>query len=96
MGKADSTIKLCGDIYHHNLYMGGCLFSLVKTLLSELGLTENESTVYEMLLRDGPSLAGKITQKTGIHRRNVYDCLERLNKKGLVGFVKENNRKCTR
>ena len=61
--------------------------------LRELGLTNNEMRVYKMLLSEGASLAGKITQKTGIHRRNVYDCLERLIQKGLVGYFKENNRK---
>lgn len=65
----------------------------MRQFLLELGLTPNEVTVYEMLLREGASLAGRITQQTGIHRRNVYDCLERLHKKGLVGFVKENNRR---
>lgn len=65
----------------------------MREMLQELGLTKNEIRVYEMLLSDGSSLAGKITQKTGIHRRNVYDCLERLLQKGLVGYIKENNRK---
>ena len=65
----------------------------MKQLLEQLGLTKNEITVYTMLLREGTSLAGKITQKTGIHRRNVYDCLERLLQKGLIGYIKENNRK---
>ncbi len=65
----------------------------MRELLADLGLTENEIAIYQMLLRDGASLAGKITQRTGIHRRNVYDCLERLVQKGLVAYIKENNQK---
>lgn len=61
--------------------------------LPDLGLTGHETMVYKSLLESGPSLAGEITERTGIHRRNVYDCLERLIQKGLVGYIKENNRK---
>jgi sugar-specific transcriptional regulator TrmB len=61
--------------------------------LKELGLTENESKVYLCLLENGKLLAGQISRKTGIHRRNVYDITERLIKKGLIGYIKNNNRK---
>jgi len=63
-----------------------------KTLI-ELGLTKNESEVYLTLLELGPSLAGQISRKTGIHRRNIYDITERLIKKGLIGYIVKNNRK---
>ena len=35
--------------------------------LKTAGLTENESKVYLALLDLGPSLAGEISKKTGIH-----------------------------
>jgi len=63
-----------------------------RTLI-ELGLTKNESEVYLALLELGPSLAGQISRKTGIHRRNIYDITERLIKKGLIGYIAKNNRK---
>ncbi|MFA5857240.1 MAG: helix-turn-helix domain-containing protein [Candidatus Pacearchaeota archaeon] len=63
------------------------------TGLIEAGLTENESKVYLALIDIGPSLAGQISRKTGLHRRTVYDVTEMLSKKGLVGYIKENNRK---
>ncbi|HRZ85202.1 MAG TPA: helix-turn-helix domain-containing protein [Candidatus Paceibacterota bacterium] len=56
------------------------------------GLTENESKIYLALLDLGPSLAGQISQKTGMHRRTVYDTIEMLIKKGLVGYILKNNR----
>ena len=60
-------------------------------VLEQLGLTEAESKVYLALLELGSSQAGKITSKTGIHRRTVYDSIERLIEKGLVSFISQNN-----
>ena len=62
-------------------------------MLKEMGLSDNEARVYLALLELGPSLAGKITRKTGIHRRNVYDITDRLAKKGIIGYVLKNNRR---
>ncbi|MBU0930129.1 MAG: hypothetical protein KJ623_03580, partial [Nanoarchaeota archaeon] len=62
-------------------------------LLKEVGLTEIEIKVYLMLLKEGSSLAGEIVRKTGIHRRSIYDSIERLIEKGLVSYIKTNNRK---
>jgi len=64
-----------------------------KEILQKLGLTDNEARVYLALLELGPSLAGQISRKTGIHRRNVYDITERLIKKGLIGYIIKNNRR---
>jgi len=62
-------------------------------ILNQFGLTDNESKVYLGLLELGPSLAGTISRKTGIHRRNIYDITERLIKKGIIGYIVKNNRK---
>lgn len=62
-------------------------------LLEDAGLTENESKVYLSLLKAGPSTAGEITEKSGVHRRNVYDAIERLTEKGLVSTLEKNNTK---
>ncbi len=64
-----------------------------KELLQELGLTKAETKVYLALLELGPSLAGQISRKTGIHRRNIYDITERLIEKGLIGYISKNNRR---
>jgi len=55
--------------------------------LKELGLTGNETRVYLTLLRLGSATAGRITEESGVHRRNVYDAIERLVKRGLAGHV---------
>jgi len=61
--------------------------------LKEAGLTLNESKVYNALLDLGPSLAGQIARRSGLHRRTVYDTTEMLIKKGLVGYILENHRR---
>lgn len=65
----------------------------METVLSKIGLTKNEINVYTTLLKLGNAMAGEITSYSGIHRRNVYDAIERLIQKGLVSFVIINNRK---
>jgi sugar-specific transcriptional regulator TrmB len=65
----------------------------MQRVLKEFNLTDNEVKIYLTLLDLGSALAGEITTKTGIHRRNVYDSVERLIKKGLVGYISKNNRK---
>ena len=55
--------------------------------LMALGLTENESRVYEGLMDLGLTPAGNIIKRINLHRNIVYDNLEKLIKKGLVSFV---------
>lgn len=55
--------------------------------LQKIGLTKNEVKVYVALLGLGSTSAGEIIKKTRLHRNIVYDNLERLIEKGLVGFV---------
>ena len=64
-----------------------------EKVLQELGLTENEAKVYLFLLENGPSNITEITNKTPIHRINVYDILKRLLEKGIVSFTIEGKKK---
>ncbi|MBL7100545.1 MAG: helix-turn-helix domain-containing protein [Nanoarchaeota archaeon] len=59
----------------------------------EIGLTEVESKVYLKLIELKKATSGLIAKKSGIHRRTVLDALERLIGKGLVSYIKENNRR---
>ena len=63
----------------------------MKEQLKEAGLTENESKVYISLLNLGPSHAGEISIKSGLHRRVVYDTINMLSQKGMIGYVTKNN-----
>lgn len=61
--------------------------------LQLLGLTQTEAKIYLALLGLGKAQAGILSRKTGIHRRSIYDSLERLIEKGLVSFIKENDKR---
>ena len=63
----------------------------MKDQLQDVGLTGNESKVYLTLLELGPSHAGLVSRKSGLHRRVVYDTIEMLIQKGLVGYIVRNN-----
>ncbi|MES2225446.1 MAG: helix-turn-helix domain-containing protein [Patescibacteria group bacterium] len=52
--------------------------------LQALGLTKNESQIYETLIKSGSSKAGSIIAKLDIHRNVVYEALETLIRKGFV------------
>ncbi len=64
-----------------------------EKILVRTGLTRNEAKVYLTLLEHGPLLAGSVASRSGIHRRSVYDLLERLIQKGLVSYIMEEKRK---
>src|SRR3989344_6443695 len=61
--------------------------------LRDAGLTDNEDKVYTALVELGPSLAGTISRKIGLHRRTVYDVTETLIQKGFISYMLENNRR---
>jgi HTH-type transcriptional regulator, sugar sensing transcriptional regulator len=65
----------------------------IKESLKSAGLTENEISIYLALLEVGPTSAGVISKKIGIHRRVAYDVIDRLIKKGLIGYITENGKK---
>ena len=53
-------------------------------VFEELGLTPNEAKIYETLVSGGEMPVSEISIKAKVHRRNVYDALNRLLEKGLV------------
>ncbi len=57
---------------------------MFEPVLEQFGLAKNEALIYEVLLREGESSVAVISRKSSIHRRNVYDSLQRLMEKGLV------------
>ena len=57
---------------------------MYQELLQNIGLSLNESRVYEALLYTGEANANAIAIKSKVHRRNVYDSLNKLIEKGLV------------
>jgi len=63
---------------------------MYQELLQKTGLSLNESRVYEALLNLGEANVNRISIRSKVHRRNVYDSLNKLIEKGLASetFVK--------
>ncbi len=61
-----------------------------EEILKEIGLSPNEAKIYETLVKAGQSTVQQISDKSKVHRRNVYDSLSKLTAKGLVSesFIK--------
>lgn len=52
--------------------------------LQELGLSPNEAKIYEGLLELGQASVPQIALHIGVHKRNIYDIIPKLLKKGLI------------
>ena len=61
--------------------------------LSELGLSDGQVHVYAAVLELGVSTLNKIQEKTGIERRNIYDILNKLIKRGLISYIEEKGKR---
>lgn len=66
---------------------------MYSSIFEEIGLSPNEAKIYETLLKNGETSVATIAAQARIHRRNVYDALNRLLEKGLVFqiFQKQEN-----
>lgn len=53
-------------------------------ILEEIGLSPNEAKIYEALLVLGPASVPVIASQTSVHKRNIYDAVPRLLRKGLI------------
>jgi len=62
-------------------------------ILIDLGLSLNESRIYEALIELGEASVNTISVKTKINRSNVYDAMERLCEKGLTSELFVKNKK---
>ncbi len=57
---------------------------MYSDILEQIGLSPNEAKIYETLIHIGQASTSQISVKAQVHRRNVYDAMERLLNKGLV------------
>lgn len=66
----------------------------MKNILKDLGLSTNEISVYEALVKlKGSSSAGEIIKITNLHRNIVYDALNHLENKRLLQIIEKNKKK---
>lgn len=59
----------------------------INNVLENLGLKEGEIKVYLDLLKFGQSPVAKIKERTKLHRTTIYDFVESLLNKGLIGSI---------
>ena len=57
---------------------------MILETLQEIGLSPNEAKIYQSLIELKEAGVGKISSHSRIHRRNVYDTVIRLVKKGVI------------
>ncbi|MFA5994996.1 MAG: helix-turn-helix domain-containing protein [Patescibacteria group bacterium] len=57
---------------------------MFTAIFEQIGLSPNEAKIYETLLSTGETSVSTISAKAKVHRRNVYDAMNRLLEKGLV------------
>lgn len=62
---------------------------MYENILSQAGLSENETAIYSLLLTAGACTAAEIATQTGVKRANVYYILEKLIEYGLVEKTKK-------
>src|SRR4051812_14582076 len=60
------------------------LSSKYRSLLASLGLADNEITLYELLLRQGPRSASALADAAELTRTNTYHVLGQLTQKQIV------------
>jgi len=60
---------------------------MYEEILRDIGLSLNEARVYEALLNTGTTSVQNISLNSKVHRRNVYDSLNKLTEKGLASEV---------
>lgn len=63
----------------------------VEEALKSIGMSEGEIKVYLALLKLGSIQVSKIKEETGLHRTTIYDFIEKLQNKGLISYVIQNN-----
>lgn len=66
--------------------------TILKKQLEKLNLTKRESDVYVELLELGETTVEQISRKSKIKRTTVYDVIETLKEKGLIGTTKMKKR----
>lgn len=61
--------------------------------LEKIGLKEKEAKVYIALLKEGQSLANRLSKNTNILRSSIYDYLDVLFEKGFISYAIKSGKK---
>lgn len=66
---------------------------MYRETLEDIGLSPNEAKIYEGLLEIGEASVPEISLKIGVHKRNIYDIVPKLLRKGLIYEIARSERK---
>ena len=61
--------------------------SMIENTLESIGLSKGETVVYLILLKMGLISVGPLVRESKVTKSKVYDILDKLIDKGIVGFV---------
>ena len=62
----------------------------IESIMTGLGFSHYESRAYAALVGDNPLTGYELSGRSGIPRSKIYECIERLKRKGLVMPVEGN------
>lgn len=65
----------------------------LREVLEEFGLTTKEAEIYLILIKSGPCTVAELSKKTNILRQSVYDILDKMMSRGIIGQSISNNTK---
>ncbi len=65
----------------------------MQSELRELGLSDNEISVYLTLLKTGPLTSYELSRKTSLNRGYLYELLKKLHEKGIISEATEEGKK---
>ncbi len=65
----------------------------MQSELHELGLSDNEISVYLTLLKTGPLTSYDLSRKTSLNRGYLYELLKKLHEKGIISEITQEGKK---
>lgn len=84
-------IKKNGKLIYRKIYIRQIKFNIMDWSL--IDITKNEEKIYRAIIDLGSPTIQELAKKTKINQRNVYDYVERLLNKGIIGQVLNNNKR---
>lgn len=68
--------------------------TIMEQELRDFGLSDNEIKIYLALLHRGTIKPADLSRETGFARPYIYDVLQRLQEKNIVGTIIQNQKRC--
>ena len=66
---------------------------MIETFLTRLGFSKEESTIFSILIKNGPSTVLTLSRESKINRTRIYRTLEQMVDSGIVSQIIEEHRR---